>query len=60
MAIRFKKSKKIAPGLKLNLSLKSIGISAGGKRARVSASSSGRKTASLSLFKGLSIFKSKG
>lgn len=31
MGMRFKKSKKIAPGIKLNVSNKSVGVSVGGK-----------------------------
>lgn len=48
----FRKSKKIGPGLRLNLSKRSIGISAGRRRARVSVNSRGRKSASLG-WKGL-------
>lgn len=46
MAIRFRKSKKIAPGVKLNLSKKSAGISVGGKGLHYSVNSSGRKSVS--------------
>ena len=49
MGFRFRKSKKILPGVRLNFSNKSVGVSLGGKRARVSVSSSGRKTYSASI-----------
>lgn len=44
MGFSFRKSFKIAPGLKLNLSKKGVGFSLGGKHARYSVSSTGRKT----------------
>lgn len=43
MGFRFRKSVKIAPGVRLNIGKKSVGISAGVKGARVSVNSSGRK-----------------
>ncbi len=43
-AIRFRRSIKIAPGLRLNVGKKSIGLSAGVTGARYSVSSSGRRT----------------
>lgn len=49
MGFRFRKSFKIAPGVKLNISKKSIGISAGTKGARVSVNSSGRVTKSVGI-----------
>ena len=49
MGFRFRKSKKILPGVRLNISNKSVGISLGGKHARVSVNSSGRKTYSASI-----------
>lgn len=49
MGFRFRKSFKIAPGIKLNVGKKGIGISAGTKGARVSVNSSGRVTKSLSI-----------
>ena len=49
MGFRFRKSFKIAPGVRFNLSKKSIGVSFGGKGARVSVNSSGRKTASVGI-----------
>ena len=39
MGLRFRKSIKIAPGVKLNLGKKSIGMSVGGKRAGISMNS---------------------
>jgi hypothetical protein len=48
----FRKSRKIAPGLRLNVSKRSLGLSAGRRGARVSANTKGRKGASLS-WKGL-------
>lgn len=44
MGTRFRKSFKIAPGVKLNINKKSIGVSAGVKGARVSVNSKGRVT----------------
>ncbi|MEG2176900.1 MAG: DUF4236 domain-containing protein [Oscillibacter sp.] len=44
MATRFRKSVNLGGGVKLNVSKKSVGLSAGAKGARVSANSSGRKT----------------
>lgn len=49
MGLRFRKSIKIAPGVRLNLGKKSVGISAGVKGARVSVNSSGRVTKTVSL-----------
>lgn len=49
MGLRFRKSFKIAPGVKLNINKKSIGISAGVKGARVSVNSKGRKTTTVGL-----------
>ncbi len=49
MGLRFRKSFKIAPGVKINVGKKSIGISAGTKHARVSVNSSGRVTKSASI-----------
>ena len=48
MGLRFRKSVKIAPGVKLNIGSKSVGVSAGVKGAHVSVNSSGRKTATIS------------
>ncbi len=44
MGLRFRKSIKIAPGVKLNISKNSVGISAGVKGARISVNSKGRVT----------------
>ena len=49
MGLRFRKSIKLAPGVKLNLNTKSVGVSAGVKGAHVSVNSSGRKTATFSI-----------
>lgn len=49
MGIRFRKSVKIAPGIKLNFGKNSVGISAGGKGARVSVNSKGRVTKSVGI-----------
>jgi len=49
MGFRFRKSFKIAPGVRVNVGKKSIGISAGVKGARVSVNSSGRTTKTVSL-----------
>ena len=49
MGFRFRKSKKILPGVRLNFSNKSVGVSLGGKHARVSVNSSGRRTYSASI-----------
>ena len=49
MGLRFRKSFKIAPGVRVNVGKKSVGISAGVKGARVSVNSSGRTTKTVSL-----------
>lgn len=49
MGFRFRKSIKIAPGVRLNIGKKSVGISAGVKGARVSVNSSGRVTKSVGI-----------
>lgn len=49
MGFRFHKSVKIAPGLRLNFNKKSTSVSIGGKGARYTASSNGRKTATAGL-----------
>lgn len=49
MGFRFRKSVKIAPGVRLNIGKKSVGISAGVKGAHVSVNSSGRKTTTVGL-----------
>jgi hypothetical protein len=52
MGFDYRKSKKLFPGVRLNVSHRSIGVSAGRRGARVSGSSSGRRQVSLG-WKGL-------
>lgn len=47
MGLRFRKSVKISPGVRLNIGKKSVGISAGVKGYRKSINSSGRVTTSI-------------
>ena len=49
MGFRFRKSFKIAPGVRVNVGKKSVGISAGVKGACVSVNSSGRKTTTVGI-----------
>lgn len=49
MGLNFRKSIKIAPGVKLNLGKKSASVSVGTKGARFTTSTTGRKTASVGL-----------
>ncbi|MEC0600770.1 DUF4236 domain-containing protein [Bacillus spizizenii] len=49
MGFKFRKSVKIAPGVKLNINSKSVGISAGVKGARVSVNSKGRTTTTVGI-----------
>lgn len=49
MGLRFRKSVKIAPGVKVNFNKKSVGVSVGTKGAHVSVNSSGRKTTSVGI-----------
>ena len=49
MSIRFRKSINLGGGLKLNLNKKSAGLSFGGKGARFSMNSDGRKTTSIGI-----------
>lgn len=49
MGFKFRKSVKLAPGVKLNFGKKGLGMSVGGKGARFSVSSSGRTTASFGI-----------
>lgn len=49
MGLRFRKSVKIAPGVKVNFNKKSVGVSVGAKGAHVSVNSSGRKTTSVGI-----------
>lgn len=44
MAMRFRRSVKVAPGVKVNFNKKSVGVTAGTKNAHYSVNSSGRKT----------------
>jgi hypothetical protein len=41
----FRRSVRVAPGIRLNLGKRSAGVSVGGRGARASASSSGRRAA---------------
>ena len=52
MGLFFRKSLKLAPGLRLNLSKRGAGISAGPRGGKLSANTQGERRASLS-FKGL-------
>lgn len=49
MGLRFRKSIKIGNGAKLNINKKSVGLSVGGKGARYSVNSSGRRTKSVGI-----------
>lgn len=49
MGFRFRKSVKIAPGVRLNFGKKSTSVTLGGKGARYTVSSTGRKTSSVSI-----------
>ena len=49
MGLRFRKSVKIAPGVKVNFNKKSVGITAGVKGAHVTVNSKGRKTTSVGI-----------
>jgi len=61
MGLRFRRSIKILPGVKLNLGKKSAGVSAGTTGARYSVNSSGRKTSTVGIpGTGLSYSKSSG
>ena len=46
MGFRMRKSIKVAPGVRLNVSKRGVGASVGGGGVRYSAHSSGRKTVS--------------
>jgi hypothetical protein len=48
-ALRFRRSIKIAPGLRLNINKTSVGLSAGVRGARYSINSSGRRTRSVGI-----------
>lgn len=61
MGMRFRKSVKLAPGVRVNFSKKGMGLSVGTKGARVSVHSSGRRTTSVGIpGTGLSYVSSKG
>ena len=47
MAFGFRKSKKIAPGIRLNLSKGGLGVSGGRRGASVSRGATGKKQVSL-------------
>lgn len=49
MGFKFRKSIKIAPGVKLNINKNSVGISAGTRGARVSVNSKGRATTTVGI-----------
>lgn len=49
MGLRFRKSIKIAPGVRLNINKNSVGLSAGVKGAHVSVNSKGRVTRSVGI-----------
>jgi hypothetical protein len=53
MSLRFRKSFKIAPGLRLSVGRRSGSLRVGGRRAGVSAGTSGRRTGSVSVGTGL-------
>ena len=46
MGLNFRRSIKVAPGVRINLSKKGVGVSAGVRGARISHSATGRTTAS--------------
>ena len=49
MSLRFRKSFKVAPGVKLNLNKKSASVTFGGKGFHHTLNSSGRKTTSVGI-----------
>lgn len=49
MGLKFRKSKKIAPGIRLNVGKKGASVTFGGKGARYTVSTSGRRTKSVSI-----------
>lgn len=49
MGIRFRKSFKVAPGVRVNVGKKSVGVSVGGRAGHVSVNSNGRKTVGASI-----------
>lgn len=60
MGFKFRKSKKILPGVRLNFSKKGMGVSFGGKHARYSISPTGRRTTSFKIAPGLTYSTSSG
>ncbi len=61
MGLRFRKSVKITPGVKLNFNKKSVGLTAGVKGAHYTINSKGKKTASVGIpGTGISYTKSTG
>ena len=48
MSWGFRRSRRIAPGLRLNVSKRGLGVSAGPKHAKVSANTRGRKSLNVS------------
>jgi Ca2+-dependent lipid-binding protein len=49
MGLRFRRSIKIAPGIKFNVTKRGVGLTAGVRGAHVSINSSGRKTKSIGI-----------
>lgn len=49
MAMRFRRSMKVAPGVKVNFNKKSVGVTVGGKGYHYSVNSSGKKTTSFGI-----------
>lgn len=49
MGLRYRKSFKVAPGVRVNVSNKSVGVSVGGKGYRKSVNSSGRVTTTIGI-----------
>ena len=49
MGLRFRKSIKLAPGVRVNLGKKSASVSVGGKGAHYTVSSTGRRTSSVGI-----------
>jgi hypothetical protein len=49
MGLRFRKSIKIAPGVKVNLNKKSVGVTIGGKGMHYTVNSKGRRTTTVGL-----------
>jgi tetratricopeptide (TPR) repeat protein len=49
MSYRFRKSVKLAPGVRMNVGKRGLGLSVGARGARYSVNTSGRKTASVGL-----------